>query len=186
MACILVIINLRGELIDEMDIGVGMARMQVFDFEGVPFRCWRCDKYGNLVEQCGLPLSKKPWRESELPPTSIVQGVSKESIKFPLTHSDKVPLSTMKPGEEVQRDAGLLEDNGMRVVETLTKVGRGEGSDVGTPRERDTIMDTLSKASLNMELGLSNVSKVTDEVVYEFYHMPFVKAFIQEPGREPL
>jgi len=32
-----------------------------------------------------------------------------------------------------------------------------------------------------MELGLSNVSKVTDEMVYEFYHMPFVKAFMQEP-----
>ena len=186
MACILVIIDRRGELIDGMDIRVGMARMQVFEFEGVPFRCWRCHNNGNLVEQYGLPLSKKPWRESELPPTSIVQGVSEESIKFPLAHSEKVPLSTMKPREEFQRDAGLPEDNAMQVVETLTKVGRGDGSDVGTPGERNTIMDTLSKAGLNMELGLSNVSKVTDEMVYEFYHMPFVKAFIQEPGRGPL
>jgi len=92
----------------------------------------------------------------------------------------------MKLRDEVQRDVGLPKDNAMHIVETLTKVGHGEGSDVRTPKEGNTIADTLSKVGLNMELGLSNVSKVTDEMVYEFYHMPFVKAFIQEPGHRLL
>jgi len=48
----------------------------------------------------------------------------------------------MKLREEVQRDTGLPEDNSMRVVETLTKLGRGEGSDVGTPG-KETLLWTL-------------------------------------------
>ena len=88
----------------------------------------------------------------------------------------------MKPREEVQRDACLPKDNAMHVVETLTKVGCGEGSDVRTPKERNTIVDTLSEAGLNMELGLSNVSKVTDEMVYEFYHMPFARPSYKSQG----
>jgi len=57
MARILVKINVREGLGDEVDLAMGPFRhTQKIDYENVPFRCRRCHVYGHLVADCKLPL----------------------------------------------------------------------------------------------------------------------------------
>jgi len=57
MARILVNINVREGLGDEVDLVLGpFHHTQRLDYENIPFRCRRCHEYGHLVADCKLPL----------------------------------------------------------------------------------------------------------------------------------
>jgi hypothetical protein len=57
IARILVNINVREGLEEEIDLTwEGYTHTQLLDYENIPFRCWRCHKYGHLVDSFHLPL----------------------------------------------------------------------------------------------------------------------------------
>lgn len=66
VARVLVSLELREKLHETMNIGKRTAISQVLDYEGILFRCKRCQKYGHLVNNCSLPF-KNPlflWKPS--------------------------------------------------------------------------------------------------------------------------
>jgi len=42
-----------------MDIAMGVEIIQLLNYDGIPFHYCRCHKYGHLVKECEMPLSKK-------------------------------------------------------------------------------------------------------------------------------
>ena len=59
MARVLVNIDLREGLSEYLDMEEGIISLQPLDYEGVPFRCRRCRKYGHTMKFCNFPLKKK-------------------------------------------------------------------------------------------------------------------------------
>jgi hypothetical protein len=57
VARILVILNFREELGEEVDLRWGRyTHTQKLDYENAPFRCRRCHQYGHLIMNCKFPL----------------------------------------------------------------------------------------------------------------------------------
>jgi hypothetical protein len=50
---ILVSLNIREGLWEFLNLtDLGQTRVQILDYEGVPFRCRRCHEYGHIVMDC--------------------------------------------------------------------------------------------------------------------------------------
>jgi hypothetical protein len=57
VSCILVSLNLREGLGEEVDIfWRNFSHTQKIDYENVSFRCYCCHHYGHLLDECNLPL----------------------------------------------------------------------------------------------------------------------------------
>lgn len=64
MARILVSVDIRGELPGATDLVEGMDPF-LLDYEGIPFRCRRCDEHDHNAKECVLPMNKKVHRPSD-------------------------------------------------------------------------------------------------------------------------
>lgn len=64
-------LTLPKKLHETMNIRKGCIRLQVLDYEGLPFRCRRCHKYGHLVQNCTLPFKN---------PSCLEQPIKKQKI----------------------------------------------------------------------------------------------------------
>jgi hypothetical protein len=52
VARILVLLNIREGIREFLNLtDLGRIRVQILDYEGVPFRCRRCHEYGNIVKE---------------------------------------------------------------------------------------------------------------------------------------
>lgn len=64
LACILVYLDTRDELEEQITLQWGRCiRVQILDYEGVPFRCRRCHKVGHLYKDFSLikKTEESPW-----------------------------------------------------------------------------------------------------------------------------
>jgi hypothetical protein len=53
VARILVLLNIREGLKEYLNLtDLGRTRVQILDYEGVPFRCRRCHEYGHIIKDC--------------------------------------------------------------------------------------------------------------------------------------
>jgi hypothetical protein len=53
VARILVLLNIREGLKEFLNLtDLGRTRVQILDYEGVPFHCRRCHEYGHIVKDC--------------------------------------------------------------------------------------------------------------------------------------
>lgn len=56
---ILVRMNLREKLYQSMNIGKDKEWLVDLDYEGIPFRCNRCHRYGHISSSFTLPFNPK-------------------------------------------------------------------------------------------------------------------------------
>jgi hypothetical protein len=60
MACILVSLNFRKGLSEEIELTWGdRVFMQKMDYEGIPFKCHMFHKHGHKATECTLPMTQK-------------------------------------------------------------------------------------------------------------------------------
>lgn len=59
LAGILVNIDIREGLQEDMDIGIWEGKIQILNYKGIQFICKQCCIYGHLTKDCELPLTKK-------------------------------------------------------------------------------------------------------------------------------
>jgi hypothetical protein len=60
VARILVLLNIREGLKEFLNLTyLGRTRVQILDYEGVPFRCRRCHEYGHIVKDCKSTMKER-------------------------------------------------------------------------------------------------------------------------------
>jgi len=107
LARILVKIDMREDLATEMKISTSNGtHVQTLDYEGVPFRCFRCYAYDHLVEQCHLPDPK---------------DTSLKKRNAPLEGKEKMaPVSKSRKIGGIRKDE-LAKENGLGLPSSTPK-----------------------------------------------------------------
>jgi hypothetical protein len=60
VARILVLLNIREGLKEFLNLtDLGRTRVQILDYEGVPFHCRRCHEYGHIVKDCKSTMKER-------------------------------------------------------------------------------------------------------------------------------
>jgi hypothetical protein len=60
IARILVSLNIKEGLREFINLtNLGRTRVQILDYEGVPFHCRHCHEYGHVVKYCSKPFSRR-------------------------------------------------------------------------------------------------------------------------------
>jgi hypothetical protein len=77
VACILVLLNVRGGLPKDLELVVdNSSYMQKLDYEGISFQCRHCHQHGHVANDCRLPFKGhsemcSPGGDGFLDPTRI-------------------------------------------------------------------------------------------------------------------
>jgi hypothetical protein len=88
VARILVLLNVREGLKEFLNLTyLGRTRVQILDYEGIPFRCRRCHEYGHIIKDCKYSSrghrNRRPFAENR---RSNVTPISKDTSS-PTTES---------------------------------------------------------------------------------------------------
>jgi hypothetical protein len=94
MARILVLLNIREGLQKFLNLtDLRRTRVQILDYEGVPFRCRRCHEYGNIVKE--LKNSMRGHKNSRSSVKNIIGLGRQENLGVTSPSSRSVSVGTM-------------------------------------------------------------------------------------------
>lgn len=143
MACVLVLLDLREGLAPGMCLNADFGNVtQILDYEGVPFRCHRCQSADHLVEDCECPF-RGMWRKDGTKEWVRVEDLKFKKSKGPLPRTNHLPPSS-SPLEEATIHK-TSQSSGV-----LVNIVMGEGAEAEKP-----IMEVLDLTSPSSGMSLS-------------------------------